>query len=175
MTTEWMIPYSSHAGVSNGKCNWNASNTPSLVTVSGYRKLPANNYQAVMDALAKVGPLAVNVQAGTWSDYEGGVFDGCANRSNIDIDHVVQLVGYGTDEKGGDYWLVRNSWDVTWGEAGYIRLKRSSSPRCGDDITPLDGTGCAGGEPKQHVCGTCGILFDVSYPVGVSLLKHNRH
>mmetsp|Transcript_45543 Transcript_45543/g.142909 ORF Transcript_45543/g.142909 Transcript_45543/m.142909 type:complete len:390 (-) Transcript_45543:85-1254(-) len=174
LTTEWIMPYTSHAG-SAGTCHWNASTTPSLVTISGYKKLPPNDYHAVMDALANVGPLAVNVQATTWSDYESGVFDGCSNRSNIAIDHVVQLVGYGTDPKGGDYWLVRNSWDVTWGEAGYIRLKRSASPECGDDIVPLDGTGCSGGEPKQHVCGTCGVLFDVSYPLGVSVQRGHRH
>merc|ERR1711979_46191 len=104
-----------------------------------------------MEALANVGPLAVNVEADTWHDYEGGVFDGCTNRSNIAVDHVVQLVGYGTDVKGGDYCTVRNSWDVTWGEAGYIRLKRRESPECGVDIAPLDGTGCDGGPPEQYV------------------------
>jgi cathepsin L len=172
MTTEWMMPYSSYYG-SNSKCGFNASQ--SVVTISGYQKLPPNDYEAVMVALANVGPLAINVQADVWSDYEKGVFDGCKNYSNVDIDHVVQLVGYGTDPKAGDYWLVRNSWDVTWGEAGYIRLKRSASAACGDDVTPLDGTGCAGGPAVQRVCGTCGMLFDVSYPLGVAIPKRGHH
>jgi cathepsin L len=172
MTTEWMMPYSSYYG-SQAKCGFNTSR--SVVTISGYQKLPPNDYAAVMATLVSVGPLAINVQADTWSDYEKGVFDGCKNYNNVDIDHVVQLVGYGTDSQGGDYWLVRNSWDVTWGEAGYIRLKRSSSPSCGDDISPLDGTGCAGGPAKQHVCGTCGMLFDVSYPLGAAVPKRGHH
>jgi cathepsin L len=67
-----------------------------------------------MHAVAMVGPLAINVQANVWSKYESGVFDGCSNLTNIDIDHVVQMVGYGTDPSGGDYWLVRNSWNTVW-------------------------------------------------------------
>lgn len=40
-----------------------------------------------------------------------------------------------------------------------------STPRCGEDITPLHGTGCEGGPPVQTVCGTCGILFDNTMPI----------
>ncbi len=65
----------------------------------------------------------INVDASAWSAYETGVFNSC-NQANPDIDHVVQLVGYGTDPSQGDYWLVRNSWNTMWGESGYIRLKR---------------------------------------------------
>ncbi len=43
-------------------------------------------------------------------NYESGIYNGCS-KTNIDLDHAVQLVGYGTD-KGVDYWLVRNSWCV---------------------------------------------------------------
>ena len=42
--------------------------------------------------------------------YTGGVFAGCDYDQDIDINHVVQLVGYGTDLDLGDYWLIRNSW-----------------------------------------------------------------
>ena len=39
--------------------------------------------------------------------YGGGVMTGC---KSTDIDHAVQAVGYGKDEKSGkSYWLVRNS------------------------------------------------------------------
>ena len=59
-----------------------------------------------------------------------------------DLDHLVQLVGYGTDPHSGDYWLVRNSWTTLWGDAGYIKLARSANASCGVDVTPLDGNGC---------------------------------
>jgi len=172
MTTEWRFPYTSYSGNAASTCAWNATDSPSVVQIMGYQKLPPNDYAAVMKAVAYIGPLAINVQADGWKDYESGIFDGCADLNKVDINHVVQLVGYGTDpKKGGDYWLVRNSWDVTWGEAGYIRLKRSSSAKCGEDKTPLHGTGCKGGDAVQRVCGTCGILFDVSYPLGAGMMK----
>jgi hypothetical protein len=59
-------------------------------------KLSENNASAVMTALAAVGPLAINIDASAWSAYESGVFDGCSY-DDMDIDHVVALVGYGTD------------------------------------------------------------------------------
>jgi len=129
-------------------------------------KLPENNATAVMAALANVGPLAINVDASSWHDYESGVFDGC-DYDKMDLDHVVVLVGYGTDDELGDYWIVRNSWSPTYGEAGYIRIKRDplDDTPCGIDESPEDGTGCKGAD-TQYPCGMCGVVFDVSYPTG---------
>ena len=86
-------------------------------------------------------------------------------------DHVVVLVGYGVDdETGTPYWLIRNSWSPTFGEAGYIRLLRETpeNTKCGVDKTPQDGTGCDGAG-TQYPCGQCGVVFDVSYPTGAFL------
>merc|ERR1712212_177234 len=35
-------------------------------------------------------------------------------------------------------------------------------------LLPMDGTACVGGpgNDEQHVCGQCGVLFDVSWPLG---------
>jgi cathepsin L len=174
MASEWTIPYTSYFGAkANATCTWNYITTPSIATIGGYLKLPSNSYDAVLDALYNKGPLAISVQANTWQHYESGVFNGCTNMSNIEIDHAVQLVGYGVDGTAGEYWLVRNSWGVLWGEKGYIRLLRNSTANgadCGLNQDPSMGNGCAGGPPgPQHVCGTCGILFDVSYPLAAAV------
>jgi len=161
-TTEWQYSYTSYYG-SAFQCTFNQT-TP-YAFLSNYTVLPSNQYEPVMNALANVGPLAINVMASTWSDYEKGVFDGCPS-NNIDIDHVVLLVGYGVDPTGGPYWLIRNSWSTVWGEDGYMKLKRNTvNTPCGIDYTPQDGTGCNGGPTQVTVCGTCGILYDVSFPI----------
>merc|ERR1711936_682287 len=101
--------------------------------------------------IANVGPLATSVAASSWSSYGGGIYSGCSYDSNIRMNHGVQLVGYGSEE-GQDYWIVRNSWGSSWGEDGYIRLKRQATPQCGTDSTPMDGTACVGGpgNDEQH-------------------------
>ena len=76
--------------------------------------------------MVKSGPVAISVDASTFRDYETGVYDGCDYAKNIEINHAVVLEGYGTDEQFGDFWLVRNSWGTTYGENGYIKLKRDS-------------------------------------------------
>jgi len=166
--TEEDYPYASGTTTDTGDCGYDFANSPPAVGITGYNTLPSNDQEAVMTHLAEVGPLAVAVGASAWSSYSGGVFTGCPFDSNIAINHAVQLVGYGTDESLGDYWLVRNSWGPGWGEGGYIRLQRQSEAQCGTDSTPLDGSACVGGpgSEEQHVCGQCGVLFDTSYPLG---------
>jgi len=60
-------------------------------------------------------------------DYRGGIFEGC--EPNMDINHAVLVVGYGTDD-GVDYWHIKNSWGVAWGEDGFMRLRRGAE-MCG--------------------------------------------
>jgi len=166
IATEWTYPYTSYFGV-NEACH-RSSNTPAYVQISNYVNIPSNTYEGVIQHLATVGPLAISVDASTWSDYTSGVYNGC-NQTNPDLDHAVQLVGFGTDPQYGDYWLVRNSWSPDYGELGYIRLKRQGPQfTCGIDLTPSDGDGCNGGPATETVCGTCGILYDALYPVVVA-------
>jgi len=61
------------------------------------------------------GPVAVAVDASSWSFYAGGILDSCGNGLN----HGVTLIK--ADSKDGSV-TIRNSWGGSWGEAGHIRL-----------------------------------------------------
>jgi len=156
------------------ECKYNATEMTSKVFVRGYETLPRNDYDSIINHVAKVGPLSASIAVG-WSDmkaYGGGVYKDCSYDRNIELNHVVQLVGYGTDEENGDYWLLRNSWGLTFGDQGYFKFAREKEVRCGENNTPLGGTACVGdGQTIQKVCGMCGVLFDTSYPIGTSKTK----
>ena len=57
------------------------------------------------------------------------------------------------------------------------RAATNSSEVCAVDTKPNDGVGCVkpGGPhapaKTETVCGTCGVLYDVSYPTGVKYVK----
>jgi len=142
LTTEASYPYSSGKDGNNppGKC----PSYKAEYTITKHYAVKENDEQALMRAVVSQ-PVAVAIDASSreFMAYSGGVFDSCGTN----VDHAVQLVGYGTDKATGkDYWLVRNSWGSDWGLDGYIKIAR--------------GTGKKGG------VGTCGILTSPSYAVG---------
>jgi len=54
------------------------------------------------------------------SHYPGGIF----NEHSIPLpNHILSIVGWGTDKEHGEYWLLRNSWGTYWGEGGYGKIK----------------------------------------------------
>jgi len=81
--------------------------------------------------LASRGPLSVCLNANNWQDYVSGVMDPntCGGHGLLDEDHCVQVVGY-NQQASPSYWIVRNSWNVQWGVAGYIYLTMGSNT-CG--------------------------------------------
>jgi cathepsin L len=163
ITTEADWPFMSESG----KCD--TARIKPVAKISGFTMLPANNYSALMNAVVTKGPIAISVAAGGlgWQLYGGGIMKQGPFNKGFDIDHAVQLVGYG-EEKGTMYWLVRNSWGG-WGEHGYIRIQRFGEGKepCGMDNTPQDGMACAGDTKPVQYCGLCGILSSSSYPTGV--------
>jgi len=106
---------------------------PIAVQLKNYTCLSVPNGADENDMAAQLillGPLSVAVDANYFSSYKNGVLDPTGCRSDY-LNHAVLLVGYGHDDTANkDYWLIKNSWGKTWGEQGYIRLRRGIG-RCG--------------------------------------------
>ncbi len=110
--------------------------------IQGYRDVTHASSSALQAAISSQ-PISICIEAmdTLFRHYQGGVLTNCSYR---DTDHCILAIGYGTDAELGDYWLVKNSWGTSWGEAGYARLGRGTSA-------------------SQY--GECGILSYPRFPV----------
>ncbi|XP_046977838.1 cathepsin L-like isoform X4 [Vanessa cardui] len=128
LNTEESYPYE---GVDN-TCRFCDCPTSVVVGLEVYTMMTDGNEEIMKETVAAVGPLSAMIDASQLSFllYSSGVYydEGCSSKN---LNHGVLVVGYGTDEEGGDYWLVRNSWGTWWGENGYIKMARNRGNNCG--------------------------------------------
>ncbi|PON96405.1 Cyseine protease [Trema orientale] len=136
ITSEAIYPYKAK----DGACNFRKS-VFHVAKIKGYQTVPQNNEAALLKAVAHQ-PVSVAIDAGgsAFQFYSSGVYKGSCGTS---LNHGVTAVGYGTDDDGTKYWIVKNSWGTNWGEEGYVRIER--------DV-----------DDKE---GRCGIAMDASYPI----------
>ncbi|XP_078439021.1 cysteine proteinase RD21A-like [Wolffia australiana] len=128
----------------DGRCD-TARKNAHVVTIDSYEDVPVNDEKSLQKAVANQ-PISVAIEAGgrSFQLYSSGIFDGACG---TELDHGVVAVGYGT-QNGKDFWIVRNSWGDSWGEAGYVRLARNLA---------------------NTATGKCGIAMEASYPVKTGL------
>jgi len=110
----------------NGNCH---TGTDSGVRISDFTRTSRPVTDSALASALDTAAQVVAVGASSWSSYGGGVYTGSTACS---LNHQVQATGYGSN-----FIKVKNSWGKSWGEAGFIRLARTSSG-----------------------CGTSGILSD---------------
>lgn len=124
--TENSYPYEAD----DDKCRYNPKN--SGATDAGYVDVESGNEKKLQEALATIGPVSIAIDASqeTFQFYKSGVYSD-PECSSQNLDHGVLAVGYGTDEDGKDYWIVKNSWGTTWGDEGYIHIARNQHNMCG--------------------------------------------
>jgi C1A family cysteine protease len=140
LCTEKDYPYVSGTTKTGGTCKTTCTNVKNSDIIN-YVDV-AHTDDALMKAIASQ-PVSVAIEADQidFQLYKSGVFTG---KCGTNLDHGVLAVGYGS-ESGQDFYKVKNSWGVSWGQNGYILLGRGPSYNNGD--------------------GQCGILLDASYPV----------
>lgn len=146
LCTESAYPYVSGDTKTNGPCQKSCS-IVSGSDISTTVSVSANSDSAMMTALAQQ-PVSIAIEAdqSSFQLYKSGVFTGACGAN---LDHGVLLVGYGT-MNGLDYYILKNSWDVTWGSQGYMYIARGVD---------------ASGKPYNGGKGQCGLLMQGVYPV----------
>jgi len=116
--------------------------------------------QAIMTEVYLRGPIVCSFATSDEFDfqYQGGVW----TKPNTDIDHDVEIVGWGTEINGDgdevDYWRIRNSWGSYWGENGFFRAMRGGDMLVIEDdcwfaipsFTPLTEAQHPHQHPHQH-------------------------
>lgn len=67
-------------------------------------------------------PIAVGIDAACEElmRYSAGIYE---TDCGVDVNHAVLAVGFGLDLLT-EFWKVKNSWGTTWGEGGYVRMRR---------------------------------------------------
>ena len=130
LSTEFSYPY--HA--KDQKCSFNASasvtapqsNGIGIRVPGGSVNLTKGDEGALIYYLATRGPISVAFDvASDFRDYKSGVYSSTVCSQDAEhVNHAVLAVGYGTDPVSGKpYWLIKNSWDYTWGDSGYFRME----------------------------------------------------
>jgi len=124
---ETVYPYTAETGT----CKKTVANT--IDPISNYTCLsgPKKANETDMAAfLVANGPLSIAMDAGILQSYSSGIIDPTAGEcSTTSLDHAIVIVGYGV-EGAKPFWIVRNSWGVSWGEQGYFRIIRGKGA-CG--------------------------------------------
>lgn len=115
-----------------GECRFNKSKV--VMSDAGAAHLPVGNEEKLKEMVAKFGPVTVGIDASDpfFQLYKKGVYVSsfCKNTPQS-LDHAVLVVGYGTDPKAGDYWIVKNSWGKIYGDNGYVKMARNHNNMCG--------------------------------------------
>jgi len=148
--TELEYPYDAHHKYHNNTCSRKCRVVPHS-KVGNIVRVPRNS--ASLKAAVLRQPVQVGVDAAEkhFHLYKSGVMTGSCGTH---LDHAVTVVGYGsanTTVNGtvvdSEYFIIKNSWGMNWGELGYIRL--------------------AAGDQYNSGRGQCGVLMAAMYPAGL--------
>jgi len=145
--------YAATTGIPDETCNnyqaknqnCNAFNTCGTCMPGSCYQIPTANYthykvsqygrvsgeQNMMAEIFARGPISCGVAATddlvNWGQVNKGANDVFAQCTSNQIDHIISIVGWGTDAVMGDYWAIMNSWGTAWAHHGWFKLQRGTN------------------------------------------------
>jgi hypothetical protein len=121
LTSEAEYPYIATLGA--------CKSSTAVSKITGFERVPIGNENA-LGAAVDIEPISVVINGNWFSSYTSGVATPDCE-SHIPVFASALIVGYGTDSNSGlEYWMVKNSLGVSWGESGYFRIVRGQN-KCG--------------------------------------------
>jgi len=107
------------------------------VGIKTYNRLQSGSVEQMKASIAK-GPTVVQIDGVDYpfTHYFGGIITD--STCGIMETHHALAVGYGV-ENGTNYFLLKNSWGVNWGENGYVRIAydKDGPGICGVQVGPI--------------------------------------
>ena len=105
--------------------------TKRVITINGYGEIMPGDEEDLTNALATEGPVSVLVDASQFSFqlYNSGIYYD-PKCSSTNLNHAMLSIGYGM-HADAEYYLVKNTWGINWGEHGYIKMSRNRDNNCG--------------------------------------------
>jgi len=133
LETKEDYPYTAGEGVDTDRCKFDKDSI--YATISSFVEINSGDEAALKQAVATVGPVSVAIDASheSFLFYWHGIYYE-PNCTTTDPEHGMLVVGYGSEDNllvKNDYWIVKNSWGLDWGEQGYIRMARNRDNNCG--------------------------------------------
>lgn len=104
--------------------------------------------RSIKEAIFKQGPVtAAFTVYDDFPAYKTGVYVHTPGSKELG-GHAIKIVGWGVED-GVDYWLVANSWNETWGDGGFFKIKQGE---CGINDNVSGGTvaGFTGGSEDEE-------------------------
>jgi len=131
IVTDTCLPYTAGNGTAPACANKCVdSETWSQSKVKASSAYAINGVTNMQKEIMTNGPIQVAFKVyKSFMSYKTGVYQKKIYEIVPEGGHAVKIVGWGTDN-GVDYWKVANSWDTTWGEAGFFRILRGKD-QCG--------------------------------------------
>uniref|UniRef100_A0ACD5UGC7 Uncharacterized protein n=1 Tax=Avena sativa TaxID=4498 RepID=A0ACD5UGC7_AVESA len=139
LTTEEAYGYEAQQGT----CR--SSGKKAKAKIRNFQYVPPGNETALLLAVAhQPVSIALDGSSNAFRFFGGSdIFGAGGQQCTTDLNHAVTAIGYGTDEDGTKYWLIKNSWGSGWADQGYVKIAR--------DVTSNT--------------GLCGLAMQASYPV----------
>lgn len=129
IVTDSCFPYTAGKGTAPA-CISKCKDSESFTRYKSTDAYQLHGVENIQKEIMTSGPVEASFKV--YSDfmkYKSGVYHKAWWHIIPEGGHAVKMIGWGEDN-GEAYWLIANSWDTTWGEDGFFRIRRGTN-ECG--------------------------------------------